>query len=82
MYVRRTRSFFLEQECDPVIVLVCMILTLLQRKSCSVHTTVFEAVVHQLDTIMSMMYISTDNSSIDCRGTLAIYSYLQLHDLL
>ena len=44
--------------------------------------TVFEIVVYQLDTIIGMMYLSADNSSIDCRGTLAILSYTQLHDLL
>ena len=46
--------------------------------------TVFEIVVHQLDTIMGMMYLGANNSSMDCRGTLAIhlYMYLQLHDLL
>ena len=45
MYARGTRSFF-EQECDQV-VLVCINLTLLQRKSCSVHMTVLEIVVHR-----------------------------------
>ena len=63
MYARRTRIFFPEQECDPVTVLVCIYLTLLQRKSCSVHMTVFKIVVHQLDTIIGMMYLGADNSS-------------------
>ena len=31
---------------------------------------------------MGMMYLDADNSSIDCRGTLAIHSYSQLNDLL
>ena len=47
MYVRRTRSFFPEQECNPVTELVSKNLTLLPRKSCSVHMTVFEIVVHR-----------------------------------
>ena len=32
--------------------------------------------------VIGMMYLGAANSSIDCRGTLAIHSYLQLHDLL
>ena len=76
MYARRTRIFFPEQECDPVTVLVCINLTLLLRKPCSVHMTVFKILVHQLGfyTIMGMMYLGADNLSIDCRGTLAIHS--------
>ena len=38
---RRTRSFFSEQECYLVTVLVCINLNLTLRKSCSVHMTVF-----------------------------------------
>ena len=76
------QDVFPGQDCNPVTVLWCINLTLLQRKLCSVHMPVFEIVVHQLDTILSMMYSGADNSSIDCRGTLAIYSYSQLHDLL
>ena len=57
-------------------------LILLQRKSCSVHMTVFEIVVQQLDIIIGMMYLSADNSSIDCSGTVAFHSCSQLHDLL
>ena len=48
----------------------------------SVHMTVFDINVYQLDTIIGMMYLGADNSFIDCRGTLAIPSYLQLHDVL
>ena len=48
--------FFSEQECDLVTVHVCVHLTLLQRKSYSVHMTVFEIVVQQLDIIIGMMY--------------------------
>ena len=44
--------------------------------------TVFEIVVQQLDTVMGMMYLGADNSTIDCRGTVAIHSYSQLSDLL
>ena len=44
-------------------------LILLQRKSCSVHMTVFEIVVQQLDIMIVMMYLGADNS-------------LELHDLL
>ena len=70
MYARRTRSFFPGQERDPVTVLVCINfrinLTLLQKKMCSVHMTVLEIVVHHLDTIIGMMYLGADNSSIDC----------------
>ena len=37
----------------------------------------------QLDTIIGMVYLGADNPSmIDCRETLAIHSYSQLHDLL
>ena len=32
--------------------------------------------------IMGIMYLGADNSSIDCRGTLAIPLYSQLYDLL
>ena len=39
--------FFLEQECNPVTVLVSINLTLLLRKWCSVHITVFEIVIHR-----------------------------------
>ena len=35
-------------------------------KPCSVHNAVFKIVVHQLDTIIVMMYLGADNSSIDC----------------
>ena len=45
MYARRTRSFF--REYDPVTVLVCTNLTLLLRKSCNVHMTVFKILVHR-----------------------------------
>ena len=38
---------FSEQECDLVTVLVLINLTLLLRKSCSVHMTVFEIVAHR-----------------------------------
>ena len=83
MYARRTRIFS-EKECDPVTVLVCINLTLRQRKSCSVYMTWFEIVVHQMDTIMDMMYFGADNLSIhvDYKGTLTIHSYSQMHDLL
>ena len=81
-YTRGVRVVFPEQNYDPITVLVCINLTLPQRKSCSVHMTVFEIVAEQLDTIMDMIYLGADNSSIDCRGTLAIHSYSQLHDLL
>ena len=47
LYARRTRSIS-EQECDPITVLVCIILTLLQN-TCGVNMTVFSIVVHQLD---------------------------------
>ena len=47
--------FFSEQERDPVTVLEYINLTLLQRKSCSVQMTVFEIVVHQLDTILAQI---------------------------
>ena len=47
MYARRTRSFS-QAECDPVTVLVCINLILIRRKSCGVHMTMFEIVVHQL----------------------------------
>ena len=62
MYARHKRSFFPEQECDPVTVLICtcIILTLLQRKSYSVHMIVFEIVVHQLHTSIGMMYLDAD----------------------
>ena len=59
---RRTSSLFPGQECGPVTVLVCINLNLLQRKTCNVHKTVFGIVVHQLDTIMGMMYLGADNS--------------------
>ena len=79
MYARRTLSFS-RAECD-----ICNIARMYKsnfttKKSCSVHMTVFENVVHKLDTIMDMMYLGADNSSIDCRGTLTIHSYSQLHD--
>ena len=45
IHARRTRIFS-EQECDPVTVLVCIKLTLLMRKSCNVHMTEFEIIVH------------------------------------
>ena len=71
------------EECDPITVLGrCVNPTLLQRKWCSEHMTVFEIVVHPLDTIIGMMYLGADNSSIDYRGTFTIHSYSQLHDLL
>ena len=62
------RIFFFEKECDLVTVHVCtcIYLTLLQRKSCSIHMTVFEIVVQQLDIIIGMMYPGAGNSSIDC----------------
>ena len=53
--------FFPEQECNPLTVLACIYLILLQRKSCSVHMTMFEIVVHQLNTIIGMMYLGADN---------------------
>ena len=81
MYARRT-IFFPGQECDLVTVLVCINLILLQSNSCSVHMTVVEIVVHQLDIIIGMMYLGADNSSIGYRKTLTIHSYWQLHDLL
>ena len=65
MYARRTPNFS-EQQYNLVTVIVCINLTLLQEKSCNVHMTVFEIVVHQLDTIIGMMYLGADNSSIDC----------------
>ena len=34
--------------------------------------TVFEVVVYQLDTIIGMIYLGADNSSIHCRERLAI----------
>ena len=64
MYARQTRIFS-RAEYDSVTLLVCINLTLLERKSCSVHMTVLENVVHQLDTIMGMMYLGADNSSVD-----------------
>ena len=64
MYQQDVRVVFSKQECDPVAVLVCINLTLLQRKWCSVHMTVFEIVVQQLDTIIGMMYLGADNSTI------------------
>ena len=83
MYERSTRSFFPEQKCDPV---THMILhskyNFTTTKSCSVHMTVFEIVVYQLDTNMGMIYLGADNSSIDCRGILTIHSYSKMHDLL
>ena len=45
MCARRTRIFSREK-CDPATVIVRINLTLLLRKSCSVHMTVFEIVVH------------------------------------
>ena len=53
-------------------------LTLLLRNSCSVHMTVFEIVVHRnVDkwAIIGMMYLGANNSSINCRRTLAIHEY-------
>ena len=47
--------------------------------------TVFEIVVHQLNTIIGMMYLGADNSMnlpINYRETLVIHSYSQLYDLL
>ena len=38
---RGVQVVFSEQECDLVVVLVCINLTLPLRKSCSVHMTVF-----------------------------------------
>ena len=37
---------------------------------------------NQLDTVLGMMYLGADNSSIECKETLAIHSYPQFHDLL
>ena len=39
--------FFPEQKCDPVTVLISINLTLLLRKSCSVHMAVLEMVIHR-----------------------------------
>ena len=50
MYAMRTCSFFPEQECSTVSVLVCINLTLLPKKSCNVHMTVFEIVVQDKHT--------------------------------
>ena len=75
MYARRTQLFFRARTLSSNTMPVCINLTLLQRKSCVVHMTVFEIVVHQLDTIIEMIYLGADNSSIDCRETLVIDSY-------
>ena len=39
--------FFPDQESDPVAVFVLLNLTLLLRKSCSVHMTLFEIALHR-----------------------------------
>ena len=52
----------------------------LLRKSCSVHITEFEIVVHHnidnwIQRTIGMIYLSADNSPIDCRLILANHSY-------
>ena len=46
---RGVRVVFPDQKCAPVTMIVCMNLTLLQRKSRSVHMTMFEIYIYSFE---------------------------------
>ena len=77
MYVRRTRSFFRARMSSSSSARMNKYNFLLLTKLCSVPMTLFEIVVHlnvdMLDTIIGMMYLCADNSSIDSGHILAIH---------
>ena len=47
MHARRTRIFFLKQECNLVTVLVWLNLALLLKQLCKMHMRVFDIVAHR-----------------------------------